>query len=79
MLALTLVFRKCGASTLRTLVARLIEEGGAIDVPTVAEHQSETLVDVRFGPLAGMREVSRFVQEWADTQPDIDYLGVREA
>ena len=79
MLSLTLVFHRCGASLLRPLVSRLVDDGGATGTPTITELSTRTEVAARFGPLAGMREVSRFVQDWSDTQPDVEYLGVREA
>lgn len=78
MMTLTLVFHKCGTSQLRSLVSALVEDGGALGEPTVTEHLHETHVTARFGPMAGMREVSSFVAEWSDSQPDIDYVGVRE-
>ena len=78
MLSLTIVFDRCGASLLRPLLTELVEDGGALGAPSVAERHSTTEVTAQFGSLAGMREVSRFVQTWSNTQPDIEYICVRE-
>ena len=64
-MTLTLVFHKCGTSQLRSLISALVEDGGALGEPTVTEHLHETRVTARFGPMAGMREVSPV----ADAEP----------